>query len=130
MLEEKLYRKEDQNRLDEIPTPQSLSIPPSPEFSLQNNDEIIAQLKDEIQILRKRLESELIQRPVKNTSTEEFERRIKESKEKNRQLILEKQDLQNELEDVMERYGIHFLSDLNSRKVDFVLSDNSLLLRC
>lgn len=68
-------------------------------------NETIAHLKDEIQILRKRLESELTQRPPKDPTLEDIERKLKELKEKNRQLILEKQNLQNELEDVTERFN-------------------------
>ncbi|CAD5225594.1 unnamed protein product [Bursaphelenchus okinawaensis] len=71
------------------------------------NDEsetIIAQLKDEIQILKRRLEDDAnLARPVKDVNVEEMEKKLKELKDKNRQLILEKQDLQRELEDNAER---------------------------
>lgn len=70
------------------------------EINSNNNaasqETLIAQLKDEIQILRRRLDDEAatIQRPAKEANIVEMESRIKELKEKNRQLILEKQELQ------------------------------------
>jgi hypothetical protein len=49
------------------------------------------------------LEDEQSQKPVKHANVEEVERKLREAKEKNRQLILDKQDLQKELEELSEK---------------------------
>lgn len=66
-------------------------------------DQLVAYLKDEVQILRKLLEDEQNQRPIKQIGVEELEKKLREVKEKNRQLILDKQELQKELEEFSER---------------------------
>jgi len=57
------------------------------------------------QILRRMLEDEKNQRPVKHVGIEELEKKCRDSKEKNRQLILDKQDLQKELEEISEKFN-------------------------
>ncbi|CAJ0586143.1 unnamed protein product, partial [Mesorhabditis spiculigera] len=68
-------------------------------------EQTIAQLRDEIQILKMKLaeESSATLRPQKDTSQEELERKMKELKEKNRQLILEKTELQRDFEEVHDK---------------------------
>jgi len=51
------------------------------------------------------LEDEKNQRPVKHVGIEELEKKCRDSKEKNRQLILDKQDLQKELEEISEKFN-------------------------
>ena len=87
----------------------------------QAQEQLIAQLRDEIQILHKRLEDEStkssVQKPTKDANVEELERRIRELKDKNCVLILEKQDFQRDADEHNERLG-----DLQSNQVcTFVL---------
>lgn len=94
---------EKQDEDDREPPPRE---PQPPEFSLPTQqDHIVAQLKDENQILRRMLEDEKNQRPVKHVGIEELEKKCRDSKEKNRQLILDKQDLQKELEEISEKFN-------------------------
>uniref|UniRef100_A0A1I8BZ05 non-specific serine/threonine protein kinase n=1 Tax=Meloidogyne hapla TaxID=6305 RepID=A0A1I8BZ05_MELHA len=102
----KLNRRTETEKQDEDDKEPPPREPQPPEFSLPDQQgHIVAQLKDENQILRKMLEDEKNQRPVKQVGIEELEKKIRDSKEKNRQLILDKQDLQKELEEISERYN-------------------------
>uniref|UniRef100_A0A914V1N8 Uncharacterized protein n=1 Tax=Plectus sambesii TaxID=2011161 RepID=A0A914V1N8_9BILA len=69
----------------------SVTLPESQDNAKQY-EQTIAQLKDELQILKKRLADEVT--PRKDPVSEELDRKYKDLKEKNRQLILDKQDLQ------------------------------------
>ncbi|GMT12330.1 hypothetical protein PFISCL1PPCAC_3627 [Pristionchus fissidentatus] len=72
-------------------------------------EQMIAQLKEEIQILKMRAEessSAAAAAAVKPKDLEELEKTLKEMKEKNRQLILEKTELQRENEDVSDQLNM------------------------
>ncbi|CAB3397977.1 unnamed protein product [Caenorhabditis bovis] len=77
----------------------------------RNYEAIIAQLRDEIQILNKRLEDEQSTPQQKPKDIEELDKKAKELKEKNRQLILEKTELQREIDT-----SIDTISQLTSEK--------------
>ncbi|CAD5233219.1 unnamed protein product [Bursaphelenchus xylophilus] len=91
----------------------------------EESETLIAQLKDEIQILKRRLEDEANQaRPLKEANVEDLEKKVKDLKDKNRQLILEKQDLQRELEDNAERLTTLTSSESElSQKLDQLQSE-------
>ncbi|CAI2354595.1 unnamed protein product [Caenorhabditis sp. 36 PRJEB53466] len=68
----------------------------------RNYEATIAQLKDEIQILNKRLEDETQvqqqQQKPKDEMVVESEKKVKELKERNKQLVMEKSEMQRELD--------------------------------
>ncbi|EGT32291.1 hypothetical protein CAEBREN_31869, partial [Caenorhabditis brenneri] len=69
----------------------------------RNYEATIAQLKDEIQILNKRLEDEAAaqqQQKSKDEIVVESEKKLKELKERNKQLVMEKSEIQRELDNI------------------------------
>lgn len=69
----------------------------------RNYEATIAQLKDEIQILNKRLEDEAVaqqQQKPKDEIVVESEKKVKELKERNKQLVMEKSEIQRELDNI------------------------------
>uniref|UniRef100_A0A0N5CC11 non-specific serine/threonine protein kinase n=1 Tax=Strongyloides papillosus TaxID=174720 RepID=A0A0N5CC11_STREA len=87
--------------------------PPTDPISTSNSnidayEKMIAQLKDEVQILRKRLADESLNssKMTKDINVEELEEKIKELKDKNRKLVMDKSDLQRELDELSDRLHI------------------------
>jgi hypothetical protein len=79
------------------------------------------------------LEDEQNQKPTKQAGVEDLERKLREAKEKNRQLILDKQDLQKDLEELSERLntqGKEWKSALKQRDIalrDFEETNSELV---
>ncbi|EYC01531.1 hypothetical protein Y032_0106g3743 [Ancylostoma ceylanicum] len=103
----------------------------------KNYEQTIAQLKDEIQILKTRLADEAASKEraatAKDPAVEDLEKKVRELKEKNRQLILEKTELQRELEEGAEKLTIQTkewkeaIKHRESAKADFEELNNELL---
>ncbi|KAK6753900.1 hypothetical protein RB195_013096 [Necator americanus] len=103
----------------------------------KNYEQTIAQLKDEIQILKTRLADETASKEraatAKDPAVEDLEKKVRELKEKNRQLILEKTELQRELEEGAEKLTIQTkewkeaIKHRESAKADFEELNNELL---
>uniref|UniRef100_A0AC35UBI3 Non-specific serine/threonine protein kinase n=1 Tax=Rhabditophanes sp. KR3021 TaxID=114890 RepID=A0AC35UBI3_9BILA len=92
--------------------PQLVSVPSIDRTGNSNqNSELyektIAQLKDEVQILKKRLADEAGNvKTAKEASVEELEDKIKKLKAKNRQLVMDKSDIQREMDEVSDRLHV------------------------
>uniref|UniRef100_A0A0N4ZPT1 non-specific serine/threonine protein kinase n=1 Tax=Parastrongyloides trichosuri TaxID=131310 RepID=A0A0N4ZPT1_PARTI len=87
--------------------------PPIDPISTTNNnidayEKMIAQLKDEVQILKKRLADETLNssKMTKDVNVEELEDKIRELKDKNRKLVMEKSDLQREIDEISDRLHV------------------------
>ncbi|CAJ0591780.1 unnamed protein product [Cylicocyclus nassatus] len=103
----------------------------------KNYEQTIAQLKDEIQILKTRLADETASKEraatAKDPAVEDLEKKVRELKEKNRQLILEKAELQRELEEAEEKLTLktkeykEAIKHRESAKADFEELNNELL---
>ncbi|WKY11250.1 hypothetical protein Q1695_003092 [Nippostrongylus brasiliensis] len=107
----------------------------------KNYEQAIAQLKDEIQarasILKTRLADEAASKEraatAREPDVEDLEKKVRELKEKNRQLILEKTELQRELEEGAEKLTIQTkewkeaIKHRESAKADFEELNNELL---